>query len=456
MWRSPSRSRNSKGVLQVDKYPYEVQQKLRVILKQTDEVAWLFSKNPTKDFSRHRKLPFHKLAEILIGMEGGSLSHEMLNCFHFSRQTPSVPAFIQQRTKLLPDAMAFVFSEVVKAFPCGSGADGCRLIACDGSDLRYAANSNELENYFTVSEQARGYNLLHLNALFDLDSRRYVDALVQPRRQADEIGAFISMIDRFPFDERVIFTADRGYESYNVIAHIAQRNMHYLIRVKQPMSSGILRALKLPHNSPFDLDFHIVLTRKQTKQVKANHDLYRILDKATRFDFCDLEYQLFYPLDFRVVSVEIAPGVWEYLITNLDRDSFSPSRLKVLYHHRWGIENAFRDLKHTIGLEHFHSKRAEFIAQEVFARLILYNLCELVASHAAIFGHTASGSHVYQLNFSAAVHIVRHALFFLKPDDPPPDVVSLIRKYLLPVRPNRSNPRKVGFRSAVSFLYRVA
>ena len=438
----------------MDKYPYEVKQKLKGILEQTDKIAWLFSKNPTKDFSRRRKLPFYKLAQTMIGMEGGSLTHEMLNCFHFSEHTPSVPAFIQQRSKLLPEAMAFVFSEVVHAFPCGAGVDGYRLIACDGSDLHYAANPNEPENFFTASEQSRGYNLLHLNALYDLGSRRYVDALIQPRRQADEVGAFVSMIDRFPFDERVIFTADRGYESYNVLAHIEQRGMRYLIRVKQPMSNGITRGLKLSQNVALDLDFHIVLTRKQTNQVKANLDLYRIIPKDSRFDFCDLEYQLYYPLDFRVVSVEISSGVWEYLITNLDRDSFPPAKLKKMYHQRWGIETAFRDLKHTIGLEHFHSKRAEFIAQEVFARLILYNLCELVASHAAIFNRTAS--HVYQLNFSAAVHIVRHALFFLKPDDPPPDVVSLIRKFLLPVRPDRSNPRKVGVRSAVCFLYRVA
>ena len=134
----------------MDKYPYEVQQKLREILEQTDKVAWMFSKEPTKDFSRHRKLPFHKLAEIMIGMEGSSLSHEMLKCFHFSLQRPSVPAFIQQRSKLLPEAMEFVFSEVVHAFPCGAGVDGYRLIACDGSDLHYAANPNEPENYFTV------------------------------------------------------------------------------------------------------------------------------------------------------------------------------------------------------------------------------------------------------------------------------------------------------------------
>ena len=438
----------------MDHYPYEVKQKLRTILAQADQIAWMFSKDPKRDFSRHRKLPFHKLAETMIGMEGGTLSHEMLKCFHFSLQRPSVPAFIQQRAKLLPEAMAFVFSEVVRAFPCGAGVDGYRLIACDGSDLHYAANPNEPENYFTVSEQSRGYNLLHLNALYDLGSRRYVDALIQPRRQADEVGAFVSMIDRFPFDERVIFTADRGYESYNVLAHIEHRAMRYLIRVKQPMSSGIIRGLKLPLNSAFDLDFHIVLTRKQTKQVKANLDLYRILDKAARFDFCDLEYQLYYPLDFRVVSVEISPGLWEYLITNLDRVSFPPAKLMKMYHQRWGIETAFRDLKHTVGLEHFHSKRAEFIAQEVFARLILYNLCELVATHAALFHRTAA--HVYQLNFSAAVHIIRHALFFLKPDEPPPDVVTLLHKYLLPVRPGRSGPRKVRFRSSVSFLYRLA
>lgn len=438
----------------MDQYPYKVKQKLRTILAQADQIAWMFSKAPKRDFSRHRKLPFHKLAETMIGMEGGTLSHEMLKGFHFSLQRPSVPAFIQQRAKLLPEAMAFVFSEVVRAFPCGADADGYRLIACDGTDLHYAANPSEPENYYVTSEQARGYNLLHLNALYDLHSRRYTDALIHPSRQSDEVGAFVTMIDRFPFDERAIFTADRGYESYNVLAHVAQRNMHYLIRVKQPGNNGILHKLKLPLDSTFDLDFHIVLTRKQTNLVKANPSLYRFLPKKVRFDFCDLEYRLYHPLDFRVVSVEISSGVWEYLITNLDRDSFPPAKLKKLYHQRWGIETAFRDLKHTVGLENFHSKRAEFIAQEVFARLILYNLCELVASHAAIFHRT--GSHVYQLNFSAAVHIVRHALFFLKPDDPPPDVVALLHKYLLPVRPGRSGPRNVRFRSSVSFLYRVA
>lgn len=52
-----------------------------------------------------------------------------------------------------------------------------------------------------------------------------------------------------------------------------------------------------------------------------------------------------------------------------------------------------------------------------------------------------------------ALHICR---YFLRNDISPPDVETLIQKNLLPVRPGRSDPRKVKPKSAVSFLYRVA
>ena len=52
------------------------------------------------------------------------------------------------------------------------------------------------------------------------------------------------------------------------------------------------------------------------------------------------------------------------------------------------------------------------------------------------------------------IHICRFFLSIRK--EAPPDVESLISRELLPVRPGRSDPRKVKFQSAVSFLYRVA
>lgn len=440
----------------MDKYPYKVMEKLDSILKDAESNSWMFSRTPGKDFTRRRKLPFHRLAKTLIGMAGNSLSHVMLDCFHFSRNTPTVSALVQQRAKLLPESMALIFSQVVKAFPCRKLCNGYRLITCDGSDLHCPVNPFEKDSFIQTDEKGHGYNLLHLNVLYDVYNKRYADAIIQPRNCLDEIGAFTSMIDRFPADDapdKVIFTADRGYESYNVMAHIVEKGMRFLIRVKDPGSSGILCKLNLSVNTEFDKPFHIEITRSRTKDVLDNPDLYRSITKSCRFDFCNPRHRRFYPLDFRVVAVELSPGSFEYLLTNLDASSFPPDKLKQLYHLRWSVETSFRDLKYTIGLSGFHSKKAGFIAQEVFARLILYNLCELVVAHAAVFNR--SDSYVYQLNFSAAVHIFRR-LFFLAPNESPPDVVALIRSHLLPVRPNRSNPRKVKCRSAVPFIYRIA
>ena len=45
---------------------------------------------------------------------------------------------------------------------------------------------------------------------------------------------------------------------------------------------------------------------------------------------------------------------------------------------RWGIETSFRNLKHTLGLLHLHAKKVEFVLQEIFAKLTMYNFCELI------------------------------------------------------------------------------
>ena len=44
---------------------------------------------------------------------------------------------------------------------------GYRLLAADGSDIHYPTNPAETENYFSVPD-GRGYNLMHLNALYDI------------------------------------------------------------------------------------------------------------------------------------------------------------------------------------------------------------------------------------------------------------------------------------------------
>ena len=195
------------------------------------------------------------------------------------------------------------------------------------------------------------------------------------------------------------------------------------------------------------------LTRKQTKLVKAEPEKYVVLPKKSTFDFLDLYHNLYYPIQFRILRFEIGDGQFECIITNLDRQEFSSEDIKQMYHMRWGIETSFRALKYTIGLSCFHSKKVEFIKQEIYARLILYNFCEIIATHIVIQNNTRK--HTYQLNFSAAVHICRQFLLDHSMLSPP-DVEALLLKYIQPVRIGRHDPRKVKPRSFVSFTYRVA
>jgi hypothetical protein len=119
-------------------------------------------------------------------------------------------------------------------------------------------------------------------------------------------------------------------------------------------------------------------------------------------------------------------------------------------------QTSFRALKYTVGLTNFHAKRQESIIQEIFARMIMYNFAEMMTSHVVI--SQMDKRHHYQVNFTVAVHVCSHFLRS-RGDGPPPDVEALIRKNILPIRPIRQgqkNTRKIRYKSAVSFVYRVA
>ena len=157
-----------------------------------------------------------------------------------------------------------------------------------------------------------------------------------------------------------------------------------------------------------------------------------------------------YYLSFRVVRFKLTQDTYEVLLTNLPEDEFSVSELKELYAMRWGIETSFRDLKYSLALSYFHSKKTENILQEVFARLTMHNFAELITSHVVV--KQKSRKHLYKINFAAAVHICRN--FFLK-NISPSDVEALLLMHLLPVRQRSANLRRGSPKSAPSFTYRI-
>ena len=98
----------------------------------------------------------------------------------------------------------FLFHEFNAGFSLEKKYNGYQLLACDGSDLNIARNPEDKDTYFQSSPTDRGYNQLHLNALFDLCSKRYVDAVIQPSRKENESSAMTQMVDRYRGDKKTI------------------------------------------------------------------------------------------------------------------------------------------------------------------------------------------------------------------------------------------------------------
>lgn len=322
---------------------------------------------------------------------------------------------------------------------------------CDASD-----KENHIDN-----SSLKGYNAMHVTALYDLGTRTYADAVVQPGCRRDEFRAFCGMVDRYPacLAPQTIFLADRGFSSYNVFAHVMEKGAYFLIRAKDTASNGIASRLGLPAGGGFDVTAHITLVRRQTNYFKKLPGA-RLIRKEVPFDFLGYGSDGTYPMALRFVRLMLPDGSWELLVTNLPEDTFPPEELLRLYGMRWGVESSFRELKYSIGLSNYHSRKPRYVEQEIWARLALYNFCESIIADAAArmaeetHAEGKERKHEYQVNFTSAVHVCRRFLQAL-PHEFQLNVGELISKYLLPIRPGREFPRRVRFCRAVSFLYRI-
>lgn len=188
-----------------------------------------FVKNLEKDFSRNRKLGFRQLIWFFLSMESGCINHELLKYFEFdAEKTPSASAFIQQRTKLHPETFQYLLHRFNTEFPLQKFKEKYLLIAVDESEFNIARNPSDSTTYHEPGDRSqKGFNMIHTISLHDLISKRYLDLVVRPGREKNEFSAFSQLIDCFAYDGQPIFVADRGFASYNVFAHLLEKEYYW-------------------------------------------------------------------------------------------------------------------------------------------------------------------------------------------------------------------------------------
>ena len=403
-----------------------------------------------KDFSRKSALTAETVIRLLIGAEGGSLA----KILHDAGIQVTASAVTQRRAQIPPEVFRTVFSNFNSTCASNEFFCGYRLLAVDGTAVNLPRNPKS-PSFVQNDGIPNGVNQLHVTPLYNILSRTFIDLVVQPEPKKDEIGALVEMLKRNTFAQKTLIIADRGFESYNLIAHILEKpNADFLIRVKQSRSA-MREVAKLPL-CELDCDIGFTITTSQTNEDKKGGYVFLQVPKKSkagsktrrgRWDFPSP-----YPMKLRVCRFLLDNGEFETVATSLP-SSFTLADIKELYHLRWGIETSFRDLKYTLGLVNLHGRSDAFAEQEIYASLTAFNFASRVCREVVI-RQPKNGVYAYKVNFKMAVMLCKE--FLRTPRADSEKLSEEIARHTVPIRPDRQDERNLKVKGFAGFVYRVA
>ena len=409
-----------------------------------------FLVNPQTAFTRERKISFRKT--VLFPMLAGSdnVANELLDLFG-EEGLPLPSSMIQRRNQIKPEAFQNLFFSFTGKIPLFNTFNGYRLFSIDGTRLNLAYNPSDPFTHIQCIKGRRGINQIHLNLLYDPLNDTFNDLEIQGIHQVNEKTAFCRILDKrakMNPEEKIIFLADRGYASYNIFAHAIHNNQKFLIRVSEPFAKGMCQ--KDQHwleGECFDEEILFHIGRRRTKQNLQLSNFHCIQTRGT-YDFIEAKSDETDCLLLRVLKFPISEDSFEYIVTNLPKYAFSLNTIKKLYYLRWNEETAFRFLKYAGSMVHLHSLKWSLILQEIYGKLTMYNFTSFLISLTGFEGKETS-KHRYVINHTQAQ---KSCVSFLK--GKVENIVALILKYLVPVRPERKFTRNLRSQSADTFTYR--
>ena len=236
------------------------------------------------------------------------------------------------------------------------------------------------------------------------------------------------------------------------------KNTEFVIRTKS--GAGALKPIqRLPMDSEYDEDLQIVLTDSQSKASKEAGHIYvptgskRGKVNSPNTYISKFSQPLPYVMNIRAVRVKLPNGDWEVLLTSLPRSEFSTEEITEIYKLRWNIELYFRHIKYDCGLTHMHCRLEKHSQQQIFATFLASSAIWRIINTVALEQRTDL-TYEYALNIKMASYLIR--LFLRDPKAKSDQLLCDLKRYVVPIRPDRSEERNLVTKSFVPLVYRVA
>jgi len=392
------------------------------------------------DFTRERKLPFHKTVVLILKSWKTSICNRLSKFYDdldLIDKMPSPSAFCQARQKLKPEffialkdkAVNFYYEYYEKA-GFVKRWKGYIMLAIDGSYLNLPDTEETRKKYSIQVNQINDDGTVQAlsSYLYDVLNGICVNAVINEFKSEK---SFIFMDHIKYLREDALLILDRLYADFSVLAFLVKSDHDFVIRCPTKSSFSVIK--NFMNSCSIDEIVEIKVTKGQKKFVEENG----LPDVIT----------------VRLIKVILDNGEIEVLITSLlDREIYRYEDFKWLYHQRWCIETYFDRLKNLLEIERFSSKTIIGIEQDFYA-LIFSSTFESILikeDEAKICqeNHDKNLKYEYKINKSVSYTVIADNIVDLLLDTnvPPSEVLAklskLFKKGLSPERPGRKFGRE--------------
>jgi hypothetical protein len=307
-------------------------------------------------FSRCRKLPLPTLVAVMLTGMRMSVQAELDTFFAHLRQQAqlvhevSEQAFAQARAKLSLTAIPGLNNWLIaRAEKDGfvSRWRGLRLVAADASTVRFGLRASHVKRAALADQILFG--------LFLPGPDLMLAATLHNIHECGERQFLFEHLDSLSPDDLLLL--DRGYPCRWLVSLLNHRAIKFCMRVDS--AKGFTCVRKFMRSGALE---QVVMLPAPKKQDALDYECPRK------------------PQRVRLVRNISPSGEVRVLMTNLFDDKLYPANcFAELYHQRWGIEEAFKRLKHRLNLEHVTGLTQQAVAQDVAAKIVCDNLQALVA-----------------------------------------------------------------------------
>jgi len=334
------------------------------------------------------------------------------------------------------------------------GVDGSRLELPNMTIPKDKKQSQDIKDiYGQVSDHRGKYAVMpRVSIMYDLGNNLVLDGILNSLHASEAFMAIehIDQLIKYKENTKVkyndLLIYDRGYPSFGLISYHYHNNLDFLIRVNDRSFKAVQifkRSKKTDEILEIKVTSAILANLSQDKQHPKLKEIRRSLKLGEK-------------IKVRAIKVVLDSGEVEVLLTSLlSQDTYKTDIFKELYFKRWGVEIAYDILKNIFDIENFTGLTQIAINQDFFATILTNNICSLVMNDVmeekvTLYNNQKERKYLYKLNKNFSIGCMKDKLVLMLMKNTRIEKIydmieTEIIRNLLPIKPDRSFPRKRKF-----------